>query len=924
MKSEAGKPAVRFLVMVLAAATAFGQETQIRYLSGKGKDDPVRWEFFCTGGMNSGKWTTIGVPSNWELQGFGSYNYGHDKNKASEQGKYRHSLTVPDNWREKRVFIVFEGSMTDTEVWINGRSAGPKHQGGFYRFKYDITDKVRFGGENVLEATVSKVSSDASVEAAERAADYWVFGGIYRPVYLEAVPREFIEWAGIDARADGSICVEVHVSGTGGAGLVTGRIVGPDNALKGLVRSRIVPGAGKVTLTGKIPNVKPWTAETPNLYDIELSLEGGGRVIHKVGQRFGFRTFEVRPGWGLFLNGRKIRLKGVNRHCFWPDSGRCLSRRVSYDDVRLIKQMNMNAVRMSHYPPDVHFLEACDELGLYVLDELAGWGRPPYETEVGRKLVKEMVARDVSHPCILFWDNGNEWGWNSELDDEFGIYDPQKRVVLHPLARFGAIDTAHYLDYERSRERLAGSTIFLPTEFLHGLFDGGLGAGLDDYWELMLNSPVGAGGFLWVLADEGVVRTDKNGQIDVYGTRAPDGIVGPYREKEGSYYTIREIWSPVFIAMATLAADFEGEVEVENRYDFTNLNECNFEWALEEFPKPLEESHGHRVLHEDSLRGPPVDPGGKGVLKLDLPGNWRKADVLYVTAFDPFEQEIWTWSWRIQKVSDFVDRYVGQESLKNGSDIDVIDHEKGLQVRAGGLDLWFDESTGYLQKVSREGVELPLGGGPRLLVGDMGRLTRLRYHREQDSLVVKSEYESGLNYARWQIYRSGWIKLDYQYEMEGTFHIMGVGFEYPENQMRNMTWVGRGPYRVWKNRTKGGRLGLWRNRYKDHTAGRTWDFPEFCGYYNDWHWVVFETKQGRIAAVNRTEDLFLGVYRPGEDLDPSKSISGLSGIGMSFLHGIPAVGTKFKKAERLGPAGKQNSASGKYNGRICLYFESDG
>ena len=125
------------IALLLAAALsgrAAAEETEVVYLSGRGKDDPVRWEFYCTKGRRSGQWTTIGVPSNWELQGFGNYNYGHDRPKADEQGKYRRTFDVPQRWQDKRVFIVFEGVMTDTEVWINGQSAGPKHQGGFYRF----------------------------------------------------------------------------------------------------------------------------------------------------------------------------------------------------------------------------------------------------------------------------------------------------------------------------------------------------------------------------------------------------------------------------------------------------------------------------------------------------------------------------------------------------------------------------------------------------------------------------------------------------------------------------------------------------------------------------------------------------------------------------------------------------------------------
>src|SRR6476469_8755202 len=138
--------------------------TEIRYLSGTGKDDAVLWDFFCTEGRKSGTWTKIPVPSNWELQGFGTYQYGGDRQRnpfPKEQGKYRFNFSVPYSWRNRVVRIVFQGSMTDTEVWINGKSAGPVHQGAFYRFKYDITSLLKFGGTNVLEVTVSKESSNS-------------------------------------------------------------------------------------------------------------------------------------------------------------------------------------------------------------------------------------------------------------------------------------------------------------------------------------------------------------------------------------------------------------------------------------------------------------------------------------------------------------------------------------------------------------------------------------------------------------------------------------------------------------------------------------------------------------------------------------------------------------------------------------------
>lgn len=894
------------------------QETEILYLSGEDKDDPVQWEFYCSAGRNSGEWTMIDVPSNWEFQGFGTYNYGHDNPKAAEKGEYRHKFTLPGSWKGKVIYIVFEGVMTDARVWINGKSTGPEHQGGFYRFKHDITDMVGFGTDNLLEVTVNKVSSNASVEAAERKADYWVFGGIYRPVYVEAFPGQFIERTAIDARADGAISVDVHLKGVTSAGRVVAIVKGRGAESWGPFSAVLTGGQTEVTLRGEAVGIKPWTAETPHLYDLVLTLMVGGEVVHRTIERFGFRTLEVRPGRGLFLNGQKILLKGVNRHCFWPDSGRCLSRKISYDDVRLIKQMNMNAVRMSHYPPDKHFLEACDELGLYVLDELAGWQKPPYDTETGKKLVRELVIRDVSHPCILFWDNGNEGGWNRVLDDQFALYDPQKRTVLHPWENFNGVDTDHYEGYESVKRKLSGSTLFMPTEFLHGLYDGGHGAGLNDYWNLIQNSSLGAGGFLWSLVDEGVVRTDRNGAIDTDGNHAPDGILGPYRQKEASFYTIKEIWSPIHVGLQELPEDFSGSLNLENRYGFTDLRDCRFDWALAKFPKPFEREPERTVVAEGTASSPSIKPGDSGSIEMDLPDDWRAAHALYLTASDPTGNEVWTWSWALQKDCATCHQYVDQESKKDAK-VSVVDNERELVIKVDSLSLSFDKATGQLAEVEKDGSHISLGPGPRLITGD-SRLTELKHRRDGNDIFVEATYQDGLN-AKWKIYPSGWMVLDYKYRLEGRFDLMGITFDYPENKMRKMKWVGRGPYRVWKNRTKGGRLDVWSNDYKDHTPGVTWDFPEFRGYYKDWQWAVFETQEGRISLLNGTKDVYLGVYTPRNGPDPARTRLDLPATGMSLLHGIPAIGTKFKKADELGPESQMNEASGIYKGRVCFYFE---
>ena len=215
-----------------------------------------------------------------------------------------------------------------------------------------------------------------------------------------------------------------------------------------------------------------------------------------------------------------------------------------------------------------------------------------------------MVTRDVNHPSILFWCNGNEGGFNRELDSEFSRFDPQQRPVLHPWEAFEGINTKHYSSYDDLQVLLRGPNLVMPTEILHGLYGGG--AGLADYWEAIRSSRFGGGAFIWVLADEGFVRTDQGYRIDVFSTFAPDGIVGPYHEKEGSYYAIRELWSPVQIERPVLDERFDGTLRVHNRYDFTALAEYRFQWQLLRTRKPEDPETVSVMIAEGGVASPLV------------------------------------------------------------------------------------------------------------------------------------------------------------------------------------------------------------------------------------------------------------------------------------------------------------------------------
>src|SRR5574344_1459318 len=967
-----------FIYLVFMGMTVMAQsliETQRLYLSGHGCDDMVNWDFFCTDGRNSGKWTKIGVPSCWELQGFGTYQYGmrfygiaNPDGIANEHGKYKYEFSLPQSWEGKQIELVFEAVMTDAKVKINGRRAGNGlHQGGFYRFTYDVSDRIFFGKhKNVLEVEVSKESATSQVNMAERRADYWNFGGIFRPVFVVAKPSYNISRVAIDADMNGIFKADCFLN----------------HALKGSkVKVKINSlGESVAEVRGdvahfdfKTSNPKLWTAETPNIYTAEFSLmDSNNKVIHREKQKFGFRTIEYRQSDGVYINGRKVIFKGVNRHSFRPESGRTLSKAKNIEDVKLIKSMNMNAVRLSHYPADPEFLDACDSLGLYVESELSGW-HWAHETVIGRQLVKEMVTRDVNHPSIIFWSNGNEGGFNDELEPEFARWDVQKRVVLYPWANRNGFETKHYRSYGETQEYMRQKEIFMPTEFLHGLYDGGHGAGLKDYWTMMMANPRCAGGFLWDLADEGVSRTDEQGIIDCQGNFGADGIVGPHFEKEGSYYTIKEVWSPVEMIWGN-----EFTLQLINHYDFTNLNQCKFSYRYLTLPQIGDSAV--KVLDSGVLTSPDVAPGQSAILQLKKlsssskireDGETKKL-AIEITATDKFGREIFSSSQEVSASSleNLASSKRDETRIWNGASNDVMNNGKkntqknvmqqtsaefsenaaGAQVSSDGCTYRFSKTNGRLMQISIDKRNISLSNGPRLVAARRSDRSYDQFynHDDKDAEKKKTEYTPYQDHGtfagfRWDDARQQ-LTVKYQcssldsvmytfdghsgvnicaaYNFGGVVDLMGIALDYPEKLVKSKSWVGNGPYRVWQNRLHGPQYGFWKNSYNDPIPGESWDYPEFKGYFAHVDWMQLVTDEGEIGISNlkMTADAstispieqhipYVGIYTPRDGRD--HLLYTLPETGLAVLRVIPAVRNKVNCTDLNGPSAQPKWLMGK-------------
>ena len=927
---------IRRALLALGICSALNMQAQAPhperiYLSGTGTDYTRTWEFYCSKGQNSGKWKSIEVPSCWELQGFGEYTYGRyytikGAKPSDETGIYRYRFLTPDCEKNDRIKLFFDGVMTDAEVWVNGKSAGQIHQGAFYRFSYDITSLLKAEGENLLEVKVAKQSANKSVNAAERRADWWLYGGIYRPVWLEVVPAVSMEHFILDARADGSLRASVRTTGNaeGHVLAVSIRELKDGKPLRTLqgkeqVSCPLATFGRETEFTSKWSDVKVWNTEAPELYVARLELKDrSGNVIQVREERIGFRTIEFFPQDGIYLNGTRLIVKGIHRHSFSVDGGRTTSAAMSRQDALLIKEMNMNAVR-SHYPPDEHFLDMCDSLGLVYIDELSGWhGR--YDTETGARLIREMVERDVNHPSVILWSNGNEGGWNTDNDSLFCKYDKfQRRHVIHPWADFDGLDTHHYPAYLTGVARFTnGYKVFMPTEFMHAMYDQGGGAGLRDFWDRWMTNPMFAGGFIWVFCDEAPKRSDRGGVLDSDGSNAPDGVVGPRREKEGSFYAIRSQWSPVQIKPLLITEHFDGSFFVSNEYIYTNLKDCRMTYEVLSCDIPMQGAVS-RILARGEVTLPALSPGETGKARFSLPASFAEGDVLKLEAFDRDGHRICDWSFPIRLANPYFQRHLAQVSTGlSGNTVSARNNGKEIVLKSEKVSVTFDAATGMILRVLSGNTEIPLTNGPVAVGMKMLCQPAISYVRQDsEEAVFCARYKGGADSIVWRLTSQGLLYMDAvllnrasggggfdDAFMDTEVYNLGLTFSYPERICKGMKWLGRGPYRVWKNRIPGTNYGIWHKDYNNTVTGEIYDnlvYPEFKGYHANMYWATFESDTAPFTVYSRTDGIFYRVFTPEEPKGSAKRTMPEFPEGdISFLLDIPAI-CSFKPIEQQGP-----------------------
>jgi hypothetical protein len=413
-----------------------------------------------------------------------------------------------------------------------------------------------------------------------------------------------------------------------------------------------------------------------------------------------------------------------------------------------------------------------------------------------------------------------------------------------------------------------------------------------------------------------------NGFIDTDGVNAPDGVMGPHREKEGSFYAIREIFSPVHIGMKILPPDFTGVIPIENRFHFTDLSKCTFTDKLVNFCKPSDWLTGYSKVTENTITSPGIKPGDKGEVRINLPSDWKDYDALVLTAKDPFNNEIYSWTWQIKSNDQLVKGFI---NLTGENKAEIAEADTTITLRANGTSVTFSKRTGKITRVMYNNrSNLMFTNGPVLTSGNY-KLTGIKAYTEVDGGVVEANYEGNLSSVKWKMFSSGWLSLEYQYEFTGPYHFTGISFSFPENYVTRAKWLGNGPSRVWKNRMQGVTLNVWSKIYNNtQTGAYPFFYPEFKGYFSGFSWMDLSTAQGKILMATEDKDLFLRLYDFYGITGP-KSFPELPVGDISFLDCIPPLGSKLAMglttdASVYGPAGKLTEMSGVKKHKLWFYF----
>lgn len=844
---------------------------------------------------------TIPVPSCWAVLGYEEPVYRGFQNDMASEGLYVHHFVAPERFKGKKVNLHFGGVWASAEVWLNGKWLG-RHDSGYTSFVLDASGALASGKDNVLAVRVRQVYPGYKTDTF----DDWTLGGIFRDVVLEAMPsKRWMEGLTVvtdfdDDYVDADMTIKVMVNDRHKT-ILPGNYRSPStpyqmkytlrNAQGEVVAQRVSEIEAHAStgreLVEKFRIKKPiqWNAENPYLYSLEVNLLEKGEVAQTQVQKVGFR--EISTQGGVFrINGQAVKLRGVNYHDEHPDVGRATTREHWLADLLLMKACNINYIRACHYQHAKGIIELCDSLGMYVGAEVSLGGAgdlmlSPWFTGLMMQRVTETVTRDINNPSIVYWSIGNEDALTSMFLQGAKLakaLDSTRPVLLpwnadETLPEEIDILAPHYwtaAQYDSIASR--SSRPIITTEYVHAYGNQRFG-GLEDCWNALHRHEAGAGGAVWMWADQGLktpTRKDMKrfGSIEKdnpylrIGPEGWDGITDSYRKPTRDYWEVKSVYAPMYPTVNRIACtsrDKAVDIPIHNDYDFASTADVEIEWQL--FVDERMKDNGKTSLDLKPHDTAPI------TLPISKIGKMNEGETAYFRlTFKKGDAEI---------ASRTVELKNGDESpVPRSGSVPVIEEANdAITVSVGDRRYLFSRQSGLPMGIFHGRKKMIDGVRPtvwhKLNDGDLIIKNRsfkdganptqyivsvndMKTVAQGDSVIVRSDITCRINednhihaVCTFTINKLGVLHIAYSLTpvMQTNYlPIIGMAVNYPE-EVKVKRWLGLGPGNTYPNKKAGALLGVWDDsclsgthaaRWVEMGCGKSIARISRCGYM-DWN-----------------------------------------------------------------------------------------